>query len=175
MTYWWESTRDVIQVCRKVFPKAVIRVGGIYPTLAPEHADKKLGLRKPLHLQGREFDPLDPTQRTRDIVVSATIPDANPLPLDLDLYREDGVGDSEAIKPEREAPLPEYSILTTSRGCPFRCAYCSASVLNEGRKVWMREYASTYEEVCDRFHKDNIREFCFYEDNLLLGSNQFLS
>ena len=79
MTYWWESTRDVIAVCREVFPKAVIRVGGIYPTLAPEHAIANLGLRDPLHLQGRELDPLNPDQQRRDIIVSATIPDANPL------------------------------------------------------------------------------------------------
>src|SRR5579871_2472877 len=25
MTYWWESTKDVIDVCRRVFPKAVFR------------------------------------------------------------------------------------------------------------------------------------------------------
>src|SRR5262249_30348094 len=46
MTYWWESTRDVIEVCREVFPKAVIRVGGIYPTLAPEHAMASLSRSK---------------------------------------------------------------------------------------------------------------------------------
>jgi len=34
MTYWWESTKDVIDVCREVFPKAVMRVGGIYPSQA---------------------------------------------------------------------------------------------------------------------------------------------
>ena len=56
MTYWWESTRDVIQVCKEVFPKALIRVGGIYPTLAPEHAMANLGLRDPLHIQGRELN-----------------------------------------------------------------------------------------------------------------------
>ncbi|HET6878609.1 MAG TPA: radical SAM protein [Pirellulales bacterium] len=168
MTYWWESTRDVIEVCRRVFPKAVIRVGGIYPTLAPEHAIDKLGLRNPLHLQGRELDPLDPKQQRRDLVVSATIPGANPLPLDLDLYREDGAGE-----PEEHAELPNYTILTTSRGCPFKCAYCSANVLNEGRKVWVREYASAYEEVKHRFNQ-GIREFCFYEDNLLLGKTNFL-
>lgn len=167
MTYWWESTRDVIQVCREVFPKAVIRVGGIYPTLAPKHAMTKLGLRKPLHLQGRELDPLNPEQQRRDIVVSATIPDANPLPLDLELYREDGVGE-----PEKDGELPDYTILTTSRGCPFKCSYCAANVLNEGRKVWVREYNSAYEEVKKRF-RQGIREFCFYEDNLLLGKNNF--
>src|SRR5262249_4088850 len=119
MTYWWESTRDVIAVCREVFPDAVFRVGGIYPTLIPAHAMSSLGLRDPLHLQGRDLDPFDPNQQTRDIVVSATIPDANSHRLALDLYETDGVGD-----PESPGTLPEYTILTTSRGCPFKCAYC---------------------------------------------------
>ncbi len=50
MTYWWESTRDVISVCREVFPKAVFRIGGIYPTLIPEHAMANLGLIHPCML-----------------------------------------------------------------------------------------------------------------------------
>jgi radical SAM superfamily enzyme YgiQ (UPF0313 family) len=168
MTYWWESTRDVIQVCREVFPKAAIRVGGIYPTLAPEHAVANLGLQNPLHLQGRELNPLDRNQQKRDIIVSATIPDANPLPLDLDLYLADGAGD-----PEPGGRPPDYTILTTSRGCPFTCGYCAANVLNEGRKVWVREYDGAYEEVKQRFSQ-GIREFCFYEDNLLLGKGNFI-
>jgi radical SAM superfamily enzyme YgiQ (UPF0313 family) len=168
MTYWWESTRDVILVCRKVFPKAVIRVGGIYPTLAPEHAMANLDLREPLHLQGRELDPLDPKQQRRDLVVSATVPDANPLPLALDLYKEDGTGE-----PEPGGRFPDYTILTTSRGCPFICAYCAANVLNEGRRVWVRDYERTYQEV-RRWFAEGIREFCFYEDNLLLGKSNFL-
>lgn len=168
MTYWWESTRDVIQVCREVFPKSVFRVGGIYPTLAPDHAMRNLDLREPQHLQGRELDPLNPEQQRRDLIVSATIPEANPLPLDLDLYEKDGMGDDEP-----QGKLPEYAILTTSRGCPFKCAYCAAHVLNEGRRVWVREYNSAYEELKHWF-SHGIREFCFYEDNLLLGKDNFV-
>jgi len=167
MTYWWESTRDTIETCREVFPNAVYRVGGIYPTLAAEHAKASLGLKRPLHLQGRELNPLDPKQQSRDIIVSATIPEANPLPLDLDLYEEDGTGE-----PEEGGRLPAYTIMTTSRGCPFKCSYCSANILNEGRRVWVRDYELAYEEIKKRFEQ-GIREFCFYEDNLLLGKNNF--
>jgi hypothetical protein len=167
MTYWWESTKDVIDACWEVFPKAVIRVGGIYPTLAPEHAIAKLGLREPMHLQGRQLDLSDPEQQRRDLIVSATIPGANSLSLALDLYEADGTGE-----PEPGGKLPEYTILTTSRGCPFKCSYCAANVLNEGRRVWVREFANAYEEVKDLFQK-GVREFCFYEDNLLLGKNNF--
>jgi hypothetical protein len=169
MTYWWESTRDVIHVCREVFPDAVFRVGGIYPTLIPEHGLANLGLKNPLHLQGRELDPFHPEQQNRDLLVSATIPEANPLSLALDLYEKDGIGDSEV-----GGKLPEYSILTTSRGCPFKCAYCAANILNEGRRVWVREYELAYQEVKHLFSR-GIREFCFYEDNLLLGRDNFVN
>lgn len=43
MTYWWESTRDAVQLVREVFPRAEVLVGGIYPTLATEHAQERLG------------------------------------------------------------------------------------------------------------------------------------
>jgi hypothetical protein len=89
--------------------------------------------------------------------------------LAVDLYVNDGVGDLEP-----GGRLPEYSILTTSRGCPFKCAYCAANVLNEGRRVWVRNYELAYEEVKHLFSR-GIREFCFYEDNLLLGRDNFIN
>jgi radical SAM superfamily enzyme YgiQ (UPF0313 family) len=39
MTYWWESTRDVIDIVKNVFPKSEVILGGIYPTLCPNHAE----------------------------------------------------------------------------------------------------------------------------------------
>jgi molybdenum cofactor biosynthesis enzyme MoaA len=42
MTYWWESTRDIVRLARQLFPKSRIYIGGIYPTLAPDHARERL-------------------------------------------------------------------------------------------------------------------------------------
>jgi radical SAM superfamily enzyme YgiQ (UPF0313 family) len=67
MTYWWESTRDVVALVKQLFPDALVLVGGIYPTLAPEHALENLGA---------------------DIIFKGEIREASPLPTDLSLYKE---------------------------------------------------------------------------------------
>lgn len=65
MTYWWESTRDVVTEARKVFPGAKVVVGGVYPTLAPEHAAERLGA---------------------DVIVTGEVPEANNKWTNFDLY-----------------------------------------------------------------------------------------
>ncbi len=65
MTYWWESTRDVVNLVKRLFPHAVVLVGGIYPTLASEHAAENLGA---------------------DIIFKGEIREASQLPTDLSLY-----------------------------------------------------------------------------------------
>ncbi len=65
MTYWWESTRDVVALAKRLFPKAPVLVGGIYPTLAPEHAAEHLGA---------------------DLIFKGEIREASQLPTDLSLY-----------------------------------------------------------------------------------------
>jgi len=67
MTYWWESTRDLTLRLRRYFGKRTrIILGGIYPTLAPDHAA---------------------SMTAADIVVSGEIEEANELWTDLSLYR----------------------------------------------------------------------------------------
>lgn len=38
LTYHWETTAELVQIAREMFPSTRIRVGGIYPTLCPDHA-----------------------------------------------------------------------------------------------------------------------------------------
>ena len=99
--------------------------GEIYPTLAPHH------LRDALSAQGHDFEivrgrDLDVCKRKRhvvvrnsDCIVTGEIPDASNADLDFECYRQM----TRAL--EGEERLPKYAILTTSRGCPFDCAYCA--------------------------------------------------
>jgi len=82
MTYWWESTRDLVARCRRYFPKAKIILGGIYPTLAPQHA-------------ARYCRP--------DVVVAGEVPEANDLWTDLSLY--DRPPSYAIITPSRGCPF----------------------------------------------------------------------
>jgi radical SAM superfamily enzyme YgiQ (UPF0313 family) len=67
MSYWWESTRDLIARLHRCFGKrATIIVGGIYPSVAPAHAATMTGA---------------------DIVVQGEIEEANDLWPDLTLYK----------------------------------------------------------------------------------------
>jgi radical SAM superfamily enzyme YgiQ (UPF0313 family) len=158
MSYWWESTRDMVELCKRLFPKAKIRVGGIYPTLDPQHAAKRLGLDDPLIVPGKQLNLVDDAMMARDLIVTGEIPDANDLELDHELYFEHGHN-------------PKYTILTTSRGCPRDCEYCAAYVLS-GRKVVSREPKSVIEEIRAKYER-GVRDFCFYEDNLLMSKKSF--
>ena len=41
-TYQWESIHQIIRICKEVFPTSKVTLGGIYPTLSPEHAKTSL-------------------------------------------------------------------------------------------------------------------------------------
>lgn len=157
MTYWWESTRDVIKLALEVFPQAKIRVGGIYPTLAPDHAGSRLGV-EPLVIKGDQVNLSDDSQMSKHLVVRNEIPEASNLALATDLYEDD----------ER----PPYTILTTSRGCPHICSYCASNVLNDGTKVRNRDFEDVIREIKEKFVQ-GTRVFCFYEDNLLMKMKEF--
>jgi len=68
MSYWWESTRDLISRLRRLMgKKPKIIIGGIYPSIAPEHAARYTGA---------------------DIVVAGEVQEANDLWTDLTVYRK---------------------------------------------------------------------------------------
>ncbi len=149
MTYWWESTRDVIDQIQEVFPENTPRilVGGIYPTLHPSHAEENLS-------RGNDQIVIVPGEICAEAANSWT---------DLSLYRD----------PVYET-YPKYAIITGSRGCPFNCGYCAQLKLNNGnRQVRHRSAVDVANEIEAKYKDHGIREIAFYEDNLLFNREEF--
>jgi len=68
MTYWWESVRDLVARLRQRWgDRTLILLGGIYPTLCPEHAARHIGA---------------------DLIVVGEVEEANDLWPDLSLYEK---------------------------------------------------------------------------------------
>ncbi len=155
MTYWWQSTRDVVKLICEVFDKPIPRIliGGIYPTLDPSHADSKLRLGT--DLKDEEL-----------VIVDGEIDaDAGNSWTDLNLYKD-------PMYPVQ----PKYAIVTGSRGCPFDCAYCAQLTLNHNnRKVRHRPPEDIADEIAQKQKDFGISEFAFYEDNLLFNRADFLA
>ncbi|RJO64353.1 MAG: radical SAM protein [Candidatus Omnitrophota bacterium] len=40
LTFYWEGVHKVVEICKKLYPDIPVTIGGIYPTLAPEHAKR---------------------------------------------------------------------------------------------------------------------------------------
>jgi len=191
----------VAVLCKEVFPSARMRIGGIYPTLAPKHLQSKLaekGLPSEIVL-GFDLDLDD----GRDLVVVGEVQGASWLDLDFDLYYEPHLPNSryyhgpkpgesgyETAITDRRNYGPPYAILTTTRGCPFNCAYCAqhAYTLYDDERVrqalWTdkngrrravrtRGSDSALTEIRDKFDNYGIRQFAFYEDNFLIAKEHF--
>lgn len=156
MTYWWESTRDVISIVKRIFPHALIRLGGVYPTLCPKHALRAMKLDN--ILDGPEFTHASERILKQNLVVKGQIPEASNLRTDFSLYDEKN--------------RPKYCILTTSRGCPYNCAYCAQRKIN-GSSITGRPYQDVLDEIEEKYNK-GVKEFAFYEDNVLIRKRNFI-
>ncbi len=151
MTYWWESTRDVAQIVLEELPHARIYIGGVYPSLAPQHAEERIAALAP----------------ERITIVQGEIYEASDLPTDLSLYD---------AQHSFHGRVPAYALITGSRGCPFDCSYCAQLQLNAGmRRVRHRSAHDVADEIEDKCRRFGVREFAFYEDNLLIVKEEFMA
>ena len=55
MTYWYVSTKEVLDITREIFPSSKILLGGIYPSLCYEHANASM-INSDLVIKNTEID-----------------------------------------------------------------------------------------------------------------------
>jgi radical SAM superfamily enzyme YgiQ (UPF0313 family) len=153
MTYWASGVAETIAEIKGAFPGRPVVLGGIYPTLLPDHARRHSGadhvvtgagektvLEVAAAFTGYRTDPrFDPDDL-----------DTHPLPA-LDLQRQ----------------VPFIPLLT-ARGCPFRCAYCAAAILAPVRR--RRSPQLVFEEIAHWHQRFGVQDVAFYDDALLVDA-----
>ncbi len=143
MTYWYRGVREVVEIVRELFGDVPVVLGGIYPTLCPDHARRESGA---------------------DFVAEGS--DVRPL---FDLLGIDGEPASAipaAVQPAHSLFGPrESAALQASTGCPFHCSYCASRELSgPHRRRPVEEVAA---ELTSLVENQGCRHVAFHDDALV--------
>jgi len=147
MTYWLDGTRLVVKELRQKFPKAAIVCGGLIPTLLESQAEHLIPADEFVFGPG-ETAILEIVRRYGGEVCDEP-PASGSVPLFCRRMHT------------RRQPAP----LLTSRGCPYRCIYCAAAVLNP--EFQERGAADVIAEI-ETLTREGIDQFVFFDDALLI-------
>jgi radical SAM superfamily enzyme YgiQ (UPF0313 family) len=157
MTYWYPGVFEAIKIIKEVLPKIPVVLGGKYATLCSEHAIKYSGA---------------------DFVISGA-GEKQILNLMQDVF-----GEKPSFMPDEENldsfPYPAFDLIrkidqlpiTTSRGCPYRCSYCSSPILN--KKFIRRDPIKVADEIEHWQKKFGVKNFSFYDDALLVEPGKMI-
>lgn len=152
MTYWYPGPQRVVELVRQTYPGVPVILGGIYATLMPEHARQVV---KPDYIiQGA--GEIQAAHLLNDVLSYQPVSQNHPEVLDdfpypaFDLY-----------------PHPDYLIVMTSRGCPYRCTFCATAKISGA--FAQRKPEKVVEEILQQTRRFKIKDVAFYDDALLLN------
>ena len=148
MTYWWPGVRQTIEVIKRVFPNALVVLGGVYARIHPDHARFHSGA---------------------DIVYSADLSQLNALLSDLfgESFDDDLSDWFERFDPAYELyDRLGYLVFFTSLGCVYNCSYCLTPKLY-GKWVY-RDHERTLNMIRKYVHTFNVKDVVFFDDAALI-------
>jgi radical SAM superfamily enzyme YgiQ (UPF0313 family) len=156
MTYWYPGVHEAVALLRERLPGVPIALGGVYPSLFPDHARRFSGADHFVEGEGENA--------VRDLVNDLLHPRSPVPPFDL--------GDLDRL------PAPAYDLLAgcdtlpfaMSRGCPRRCTYCASHRLF-GR-FRRRDPVGAADEVIAAVERYGFSDVAFYDDALLADARR---
>lgn len=174
-------------LARKIAPHAKIVIGGPHATAFPDHifiktpadyvvrGEGEETFRELLHVlvsdkdirqvhglayrNGETFTLTEPRQLIHNL---DKLPNILHAQFDYDNYR--GLHDTKL----------KSAAVITSRGCPFKCSFCSSAVY-WGNKYRTRSVANVIREVESLYHDHGIRAILFFDDNLTIDRSRCLA
>ena len=158
MTYWYPGVRETINVLKSVFPDVPVVLGGVYATLCADHARHTCGADRVVSGPGESA--------VLPLVAEFTgwLPAPRFDPQDLDALPRPAL--------DLEHRLAHVPVLT-SRGCPFKCAYCASHRLQPRRM--RRSPASVVDEIVHWHENHGVHDFAFYDDALLVDAKHHIT
>jgi hypothetical protein len=141
MTYWYSGVQETTTLLRDVWPGAPLLLGGVYASLCPEHATAHSGV-----------DRVAPGGLAEALAV---VGDALGVELHLD---------PEALPAHDLAPGADAAALSTSSGCPYRCAYCGVGALAPRYQAHLPERVEREARAIARL---GILDVALYDDAFL--------
>ena len=171
---YWEGVEELIAAIRQRGSRAHIAVGGVMPTLAPEHVAAHLdGVTYVCRGAGEVFVPQLVRVGARDIDTPFTT-DQRAALLAMDgLLAFDPAGALIAARPDRVVKVADLSgveldlshvqrrhvldgiEIATSRGCVHRCTFCSIL----GRETYQARSSESVLQLLDRYHQRLVELF----------------
>lgn len=153
MTYWYRGVHEVVGLCKEIFPKIPVLLGGIYATLCADHARK---------------------YSAADFVIQGD----GELPI-LDLLSRMGVRPIRSYEGHDDYPAPAYHLyprlsyvaMMTSRGCPYHCSFCATHRFTPGFRP--RRPEKVVEEI-ESYARREIADIAFYDDALFADAERHI-
>lgn len=151
MTYWYTAVQKLVNVLRRLFPRATIMLGGIYATLCHQHATEVF---QPNYVHSGYAFELLRQYFSEHWNLSLPVPDILSLPYPASLY-----------------PGSDLGVLSLSSGCSFQCAYCASHFLHP---FYQKARLPFIKEQLSQFKASGIKNITFYDDDLLNNSGDLL-
>lgn len=142
MTWWYPGVRETTDLLRTLWPGLPVAIGGVYATLCPEHARRHTGADRVV--EGGDPRPL-----------LAFLREVAPAPEPVE-----GVPSPHALAGRRTS-----AAVRASRGCPRRCPYCAAPLLDGPLR--RRNVEVVLDEIAFLVEARGVRHVAFYDDALL--------
>ena len=155
MTYWYPGTQLAVAILKEIYPDVPVILGGVYPILMPDHARQATG--------------------ADHIFSSSNFDEA--LTFILRILQK------ESLKTKRyelqNISRIDYTflndrrsiILETSKGCPYRCHYCSQHLISRQCERLSPEHVMG--DIRNYLEHYDPRYFVFYDDALAYRKSEY--